>query len=114
MTARPDHAAFRSAAVLPFEIKAARPVAAPARGLPKLARPRLLADAARAGAAAYRRERDLPAGLGGAAGRGLVAALVAAEAACDADRRAGAPGYSPARHVRLLSALLAEAAQAMV
>jgi hypothetical protein len=112
MTAHPDHAAFRTATILPFEIKAARPAPASA-SLPKLARPRLLIDAARAGAAAYRRERDLPTGLGGATGRGLIAALIAAEAACDADRRATAPGYSPARHVRLLSALLAEAAQAL-
>lgn len=113
MTAHPNHAAFRSAVVLPFEIKAARPAAPRPASLPTLARPRLLIEAAKAGAAAYRRERDLPTGLAGAAGRGLVAALVAAEAACDADRRASAPGYSPARHVRVLSALLAEAAQAL-
>jgi hypothetical protein len=78
---------------------------------PRLSRPRLLAEAARAGAALYRRERDLPAGLGNAA-RHIVAALTAAEAACDADRRSGSPAYSPARHVRLLSALIAEVAQA--
>ena len=110
MTAQPDHATFRSARVLPFEIKAARP-APKATDLPRLARPRLLAQAARAGAAVYRRDRDLPAKLAGSAGRGLVAALVAAEAACNDERLAASPAYSPARHVRLLSALLAEAAQ---
>jgi hypothetical protein len=78
--------------------------------LASLSRPRLLAAAARAGATQYRRERDL-AGLlpSGASGRGLMTALAAAEADCDADRRAGAPGYSVARHVKLLSALIAEA-----
>lgn len=78
--------------------------------LTRIVRPGLLARAARAGAAAYRRERDL-AGLGLAtmAGGRLVAALEAAEAACESDRLAGAAAYSPARHVRLLSALLAEA-----
>lgn len=75
----------------------------------QLVRPRLLAAAARAGAALYRRDRDLAGALpGGATGRGLVAALTAAEAAADADRRAHAPGYSVSRHVRLLAALLAE------
>jgi hypothetical protein len=78
----------------------------------RLARPRLLAAAGRAGAAAYRRERDL-AGLlpGGAASRGVVAALAQAEAACDAARRALSPAYSPTRHVKLLSALIAESAR---
>jgi hypothetical protein len=77
--------------------------------LSPLTRPRLLNAAARAGAAQYRRDRDLPGLLpGGASGRGLIGALAAAEAACEADRRAGAPSYSVARHVKLLSALLAE------
>jgi hypothetical protein len=79
-----------------------------------LSRPRLLAAAARAGAAQYRRDRDL-AGLlpSGGSGRGLLAALAAVEAACDADRRANAPGYSVARHVKLLAALIAEARAAV-
>jgi hypothetical protein len=94
-----------------FEFKGLRIVPAAPSTAPRLARPRLLAEAARAGAALYRRERDLPAGLGSTA-RNIVAALTAAEAACDADRRAGSPAYSPARHVRLLSALIAEVAQA--
>jgi hypothetical protein len=99
-------AAFPTAPALPVP-------AALATG--RLSRPRLLAAAARAGAALYRRERDL-AGLlpSGATGRGLVAALAAAEAAADSDRRALAPTYSPARHVKLLSALIAEAREAAV
>jgi hypothetical protein len=77
--------------------------------LAALSRPRLLAAAARAGAAQYRRERDLPGLLAsGASGRGLLSALAAAEADCDADRRVNAPGYSVARHVKLLAALIAE------
>jgi len=78
--------------------------------MPSLSRPRLLAVAARAGLAQYRRDRDL-AGLvpGGTPSRLLLAALAEAEAACDAERRAAAPGYSVAHHVRVLTALLAEA-----
>jgi hypothetical protein len=76
-----------------------------------LSRPRLLAAAGRAAAALYRREKDL-AGLipGGGATRDVAGALMAAEAACEADRRAQAPRYAPARHVRLLGALIAETA----
>jgi hypothetical protein len=82
-----------------------------AAGTTCLIRPRLLASAARAGAALYRRERDLPAALPGAAGgRNVVGKLREAEAQADEARRAGAPGYSVARHVKLLSALLAEMA----
>lgn len=82
--------------------------------LPRLARPRLLARAARIGASLYERDRDLPAALPGIVSRrALVPALVAAEEACDAERRAGAPSYNPSRHVKLLAALLAEAAMAM-
>jgi hypothetical protein len=78
-----------------------------------LVRPRLLAAAARAGAAMYRRERDL-AGLlgGGVGGRTVIAKLVEAEAQADANRRAQCPTYSASRHVRLLSALMAEMAAA--
>jgi hypothetical protein len=80
----------------------------------RLARPRLLARAARAGVALYRRERDL-AGLirSNASGAALISALMQAEETCEADRRAAAPGYSVARHVKLLSALLAEARPAL-
>lgn len=78
-----------------------------------LRRPRLLARAARAGMAIYRRERDLTGVLKGRTGSGLIEALTAAEAACEEQRRAAAPGYSPARHVRVLTALLAESRAAL-
>lgn len=95
------------AAAFPADAAALPVPAALATG--RLSRPRLLAVAARAGAALYRRERDLPGLLpSGARGRGLKTALATAEAAMEADRRANAPTYSPARHVKLLSALLAE------
>ena len=77
--------------------------------LPRLSRPRLLARAARAGMAQYRRERDLAGLLKARGGERLVEALIAAEAACDAQRRAQSPAYSVTRHVKLLTALLAEA-----
>lgn len=74
----------------------------------RIRRPKLLIQAARAGAAHYRSERDL-AGLK-ISGKGLkmLASLTIAEAACDADRRMRAPNYSLHRHVRLLTALLVE------
>ena len=75
-----------------------------------LSRPKLLARAARAGAERYSRDRDLP-GLAPAAvkGQALVDALATVEATCETERRAGAPGYSVQRHVRVLTALLCEA-----
>ena len=76
---------------------------------PKLRRPRLLARAARAGMAQYRRERDLAGALKGRTGQGLIDALTLAEAACEAQRREDSPAYSVTRHVKLLTALLAEA-----
>lgn len=75
----------------------------------RLVRPALLARAARAGAAAYRRERDLAGLLPEGGRRDLLAALFTAEEDADEARREARPDYSPARHVRLLSALLAEA-----
>ncbi|SEA08270.1 DUF6477 family protein [Rubrimonas cliftonensis] len=81
--------------------------------LATLSRPRLLAAAARVGATLYRRQRDLPGLLpqgSGASGVRLVAAIMSAEAAANAARLAGDPTYAPARHVKLLTALLAEAA----
>lgn len=78
-----------------------------------LRRPRLLMRAARIGAGLYRRERDLRALLPAMASSRRRAVDVAArlrplEADLDAARRDGRPGYSPARHVAALSALLAE------
>jgi hypothetical protein len=76
-----------------------------------LRRPRLLFAAARAGLAGYRPERDLRRLIGSAPD--ALAALAEAEAEAERTRRQGAAGYSAARHVGLLIALLAEqAAQA--
>ena len=98
----------RTAGVPPLPAALAAPAAPPLR------RPRLLARAARAGAALYRRDRDLPALLPGfSAGRraaDLIARLSLLEADCEARRRAQAPDYAVRRHVLALSALLAERA----
>lgn len=73
-------------------------------------RPRLLTRAARAGAALYRRDRDLARLLPKVFGKrgGVLAAIRAAEALCEDERRTGAASYSVARHVSLLAALVAE------
>lgn len=74
-------------------------------------RPRLLIRAARWGARRYRRRRDLPAAVPGLLGRPeteILPALQRHEAESESMRRAGAPGYRPARHLQLLAALLAE------
>ncbi|QIE54575.1 hypothetical protein G5B40_03455 [Pikeienuella piscinae] len=72
-------------------------------------RPKLLSRAARAGAAIYRRERDLTRLLPKLFGqRAVLPAIIAAEAACESERRTGVATYSVARHVSLLAALVAE------
>ena len=78
--------------------------------LSNLRRPRLLMHAARFGLGDYRRERDL---------RRLVTAtatpeetvpqLLSVEERLEATRIAGDASYSPARHIDVLIALLAEA-----
>jgi hypothetical protein len=79
------------------------------RSATRLVRPRLLTAAARSGAAMYRRERDLAGLLAGVTGgRNLVERLMEAEGMAETERLAQAPSYSPARHVKLLSALMAE------
>ena len=80
-----------------------------------LVRPKLLIETARIGARLYRRERDLAAALPGHTGRSLaqiVARLSEAERNCEELRAARSPAYRPAIHVQVLSALLAESAQA--
>lgn len=80
-----------------------------------LIRPRLLIETARIGARLYRRERDLAAALRGTTPGSpalIVARLGEAEQACEELRRNRSPAYRPAEHVQVLSALLAEAAQA--
>ncbi len=80
--------------------------------LSSLRRPRLLIRAARFGLRDYNRERDLrrlvrtesiP------APRAAVSTLMVEEARLEETRRRGDAGYSPARHVELLVALIAEA-----
>ncbi len=72
----------------------------------------LLTRAARAGAALYRRDRDLshlvPGMTAQRSRKAVMAALVAAEANCESDRKTGAASYSLQRHVGLLAALFAE------
>jgi hypothetical protein len=81
------------------------------RGLLPLFRPRLLIETARIAARLYRRERDLSAALAqGQAGR-IVERLGESERQCEALRRARSPAYRPGRHVQVLAALIAEAAQ---
>ena len=80
--------------------------------LSSLRRPRLLIRAARFGLADYIRERDLKRliktqNLPGPAT--TVPRLMAAEAELEETRRAGDAGYSVARHVEVLIALMAEA-----
>ncbi|MEM1345359.1 MAG: DUF6477 family protein [Pseudomonadota bacterium] len=76
-----------------------------------LHRPGALARAALAFARQYRRTRDLPAALPGGATlktHEIGPRLAEAEARCESDRLARAPGYRAERHLRLLGALLAE------
>lgn len=80
-------------------------------------RPRLLIRAGRIGAGLYSRakhlRRILPDGQvstrKGAPSAPIVRALRTLEAGCDDDRLAGAAHYTAARHVLVLSALIAEA-----
>ncbi|GGD31724.1 DUF6477 family protein [Sinisalibacter lacisalsi] len=80
--------------------------------LAALRRPRLLIRAARFGLADYNRERDLkrlmhlPAAPGP---RIAVDRLLRAEAEMETRRKQGVAAYSPARHVEILIALMAEA-----
>jgi hypothetical protein len=74
-------------------------------------RPSLLVRAARFGLPDYRRDRDLTRLIGPANGEGgpaLLPALLEAESQMEAQRREGDLGYSIARHIELLAALMAE------
>ncbi|MFC2967384.1 DUF6477 family protein [Acidimangrovimonas pyrenivorans] len=84
--------------------------------LRNLRRPRLLIRAARFGLPDYRRERDLrrllrPGDRAAAlpAPAAALADLLAQELRLEASRQAGDAGYSLARHVLLLIALMGEA-----
>lgn len=78
--------------------------------LATLRRPRLLMRAARFGLGEYRRERDLRRYVASAASpEDTVTSLISVEAQLEATRVAGEAGYSVARHIEVLIALLAEA-----
>ena len=82
------------------------------RRLSQLQRPRLLIRAARHGLADYRRERDLPRLIGPPAPPSpqvTVLRLLSEEAQIEGRRQDGDAGYSIARHIDLLIALMAEA-----
>lgn len=84
-------------------------------GVFPLHRPATLALAARFGARRYRRGRDLPGavpGLLAGAPAAIIPRLFTEEARCEEARLAQSATYRPARHVQILSALLAEAAAA--
>lgn len=79
----------------------------------RLRRPELLVTAARQMQSTYSRHRDLGRILGRTPGRGpALVALLDIEAEMEAARVDRARQYSAARHVRLLGALMAEAATA--
>ncbi len=78
--------------------------------LDTLRRPRLLMRAARFGLGEYRRERDLRRHVTEAASlEDTVSSLISVEAKLEETRVAGEAGYSVARHIEVLIALLAEA-----
>ncbi len=78
--------------------------------LANLRRPRLLMHAARFGLGDYRRERDLRRLVGGEhTPERTVATLLSVEERLEETRLAGDAGYSVARHIDVLIALLAEA-----
>ncbi|MGO4907878.1 DUF6477 family protein [Pseudorhodobacter sp. W20_MBD10_FR17] len=80
--------------------------------LANLRRPRLLIRAARHGIQDYRRERDLRRlidAVSPPSPEAALARLFDAEERAEETRRAGDAGYSIARHVELLIAMMAEA-----
>ncbi len=80
--------------------------------LSSLQRPRLLIRAARHGLVDYRRDRDLRRLIGTAAAPSpdiSVRRLLSEEERLETIRRSGDLGYSLARHVEVLIALIAEA-----
>ncbi len=80
--------------------------------LAALRRPKLLVNTARLGLADYHRDRDLKRLMHRTAlpaPGAAVSVLLEEEEELDAIRRAGMAGYSPARHIAVLIALLGEA-----
>jgi len=84
----------------------------PLNTLNTLKRPRLLINAARLGAADYRREAHLPRHLGTptpARAADALAQLIEIEETFESNRRRRMAGYSAARHVEILAAMMGEA-----
>ncbi|MES2550075.1 MAG: DUF6477 family protein [Pseudomonadota bacterium] len=78
--------------------------------LASVRRPRLLMRAARFGLGEYRRDRDLRRHVAGfASPEDTVFSLMSVEARLEATRVTGDAGYSVAKHIEVLIALLAEA-----
>lgn len=109
-------AALTEAAIPPLRevtsLGQALPQSAPqlSQRLSQLRRPKLLIQAARLGQSDYRRERDLKRlGGQGLQPHAVVAHLLDVEGGIEAERQSGAVGYSIARHIEVLIAVLAEA-----
>ncbi len=84
----------------------------PITRLGRLNRPQLLVRAAHLNLVDYRRERSLKslvAEAAGCAGHGTFDALCLLEAELEAARQSGGAGYSIARHVEVLAAMIFEA-----
>lgn len=78
--------------------------------LEAIRRPRLLMQAARLGMGAYHRNRDLRRLIGTDSNtEQAIARLISEEGKIEETRRAGGATYSPARHIEVLAALIAEA-----
>ena len=109
-------AALTAAAIMPQQDAtgggAALPQSPPqlSQRLSQLRRPKLLIQAARLGQSDYRRERDLKRlGGQGLQPHAVIAHLLDVEGGIEAERQSGAVGYSIARHIEVLIAVLAEA-----
>ncbi len=80
--------------------------------LETIRRPRLLMQAARHGLAGYRRGHNLEGLIGrDATPAQAVTRLISAEEKLEQTRLSGEADYSPARHIELLAALIAEASR---
>ncbi len=80
------------------------------RTIKDLRRPKLLVRAARLGADLYKRDRDLRPALGKEPSRRqTLGALLSAEGDMEAVRLLGNGTYSAEKHIRVLTALIAEA-----
>lgn len=81
-----------------------------------MSRPTILVKTARFATRMYQRQRDLPGAVPGLLAQPqsrIVPKLIEVEARCEEDRVTGSAAYRPARHLQVLSALLAEAGKAL-